>query len=83
MATGVTPVPPEAASCLCPHWRYRALSTCLSPVRAKHVPSFMDQEPWRKIHKERIHALGEVTNAEGYSPQDKNQARRGTFTHRK
>lgn len=91
MPTGVTPVTPEAVGCLCllalqRHRRARSkYSVHAYPGQSKHVPSFKDREPWLKIHKERNPYPGrsDQRHPEGYSPQDKNQASRGTFTHRK
>lgn len=52
----------------------------------KKVRSFTNQEtktcsPGRV--REGVHALGEEVSIKGYSPQDKDQASRGTLTHRK
>lgn len=61
----------------------QVLSTCLSLATASRFLA-----SWLGSHgpgsgRERVHTMGEVASEERYSPQDKDQASRGSFTHRK
>lgn len=81
-----TPALQLAHICTCSWPRLAHSKYMLIPGQRKQVPSFMDQEPGTcgsGTVRERVHALGEEVSVTGYSPQDKDQASRGTLTHRK